>query len=382
MIKTTVKILVIIAIGIACTKVNGQNIAYNLKGKVGEYAAPAKAYLMYVKGSDRHVDSASINKGAFTLMGTLDSPGPATLFISTKGLGFMSYDVGFVNLYLEAGNIAVTGRDSLQNAKIAGGPLNKDYGALKLALKGVEEKLDKVNNVFFTAPPEKQKLTKFRDSIIKETFLVEDEKKIVALSFIKSHPSSMVSLSALEEYAGIYPDSRFVEPAFNLLSANVRLSKAGLKYAAEITRMKKTAIGAVAPDFTLSDTSGKAVSLHDFKGKYVLIDFWASWCEPCRAENPNLLKAFNLYKGKNFTILSVSADVANARDKWLKAVHDDHMIWTQVADLKKGPKNDASIFYGVDNIPQNFLVGPDGKIVDKNLRGDDLAVKLQKLIGQ
>jgi len=106
--------------------------------------------------------------------------------------------------------------------------------------------------------------------------------------------------------------------------------------------------------------------------------FWASWCGPCRAENPNVVKAFGIYKDKGFTVLGVSLDREGARDKWLKAIHDDHLTWTQVSDLHFW-KNEAAQLYAVQAIPQNFLIGPDGKIVAKNLRGDDLNNKLKEL---
>ena len=136
--------------------------------------------------------------------------------------------------------------------------------------------------------------------------------------------------------------------------------------------------GAKAPAFKLPTDDGGTVTLSDFKGKYVLLDFWASWCGPCRHENPNVVKAFNSYKGKNFTILSVSLDQPGKKDKWMKAIHDDHLTWNHVSDLKFW-NNDAAKLYGIQAIPQNLLLDPDGKIIAKNLFGDDLEKKLAEI---
>ena len=131
-------------------------------------------------------------------------------------------------------------------------------------------------------------------------------------------------------------------------------------------------------DFTQNDTLGNPVSLSSFKGKYVLVDFWASWCGPCRRENPNVVKTFNAYKDKPFTILSVSLDQPNAKDKWIKAIHDDNLTWTHVSDLQFW-NNAVAKQYGIQAIPQNLLLDPQGKIIAKNLRSETLSEKLAEV---
>jgi len=135
--------------------------------------------------------------------------------------------------------------------------------------------------------------------------------------------------------------------------------------------------GATAPDINLPTPDGNKVALSSFKGKYVLLDFWASWCGPCRHENPNVVAAFQKYKGKNFTVFSVSLD--NNKDKWQEAIKHDNLTWTHVSDLK-GWESGAAAMYGVQSIPANFLVDPSGKIIARDLRGDDLEAKLQEVL--
>ena len=126
-------------------------------------------------------------------------------------------------------------------------------------------------------------------------------------------------------------------------------------------------------------SNGVATRLSSFRGKYVLLDFWASWCGPCRAENPNLVRVFQQYKGKGLHIIGISLDQPNARDRWLKAIHDDRLEWTQLSDLKFW-RNEVAVQYGIQAIPQNFLIDPSGKIVAKNLRGESLEATLAKFI--
>ncbi len=136
-------------------------------------------------------------------------------------------------------------------------------------------------------------------------------------------------------------------------------------------------IGQVAPDFVLPDPAGKQIHLSSFKGKYVLVDFWASWCGPCRQENPNVVAAYHQYKGKNFTILGVSLD--KEKGAWMKAISDDQLSWTHVSDLKFWESAVVPL-YGINAIPTNILVDPSGKIIAANLRGSGLEQKLAEVL--
>lgn len=204
------------------------------------------------------------------------------------------------------------------------------------------------------------------------------EKKELQIKFVQQHPKDTASIRALKDVVGYLPeDIALYNKLFLKLSPSVRSTPAAMELEKTISNFMKVRIGAQAPDFTSTDTSGNAFSLQQLKGKYVLIDFWASWCGPCREENPMVVKAYEQFKDKNFTILSVSLDQPGKKDAWLKAIHDDHLNWYHVSDLKHW-NSDIAKLYAVRSIPQNFLIDPKGKIIAANLRGHTLAAQLEK----
>lgn len=198
--------------------------------------------------------------------------------------------------------------------------------------------------------------------------------------FLKAHSNSFAAVYLLDGYASMM-DPADVESLYAALSPKYKDTRNGQSIAKGIEARKITAIGKTAPDFSEPDTLGHAVKLSDFRGKYVLVDFWASWCAPCRAENPNLVRTFRKYKDKGFTVLGVSLDQTGKKDAWLAAIHKDGLTWTQVSDLRSWD-NEAAVLYGVKAIPANFLLDKDGKIIAKNLRGEDLTKKLSELFSE
>ncbi|WP_285008203.1 redoxin domain-containing protein [Pedobacter faecalis] len=368
-----------------------QGRQYVVEGKIGKLNPPAKAYLFLANG----IDSTVITKGSFKFTGNVDGAMPAHIIINKKGTGLQSNQIGgspfTFNFYIEPGKISITSPDSLPNAKLTGGPLNMDYVRLKAQLRPTDKALGDLVDKLLNATPETRNSKAFNDNFQQESSAIGLRQKKIWLDFIKNNPNSLMSLMVLKSYSGVSsrllynsipgsPALEEVDSLYHTLGEQVRLNPLGKDFGDVLARQKYMKIGAIAPDFSQTDANGKLVSLKDFKGKYLLIDFWASWCGPCRAENPTVVKAYHKYKAKGFDVLGVSLDFANGREAWLKAIEDDQLTWTQVTDLK-GWQNKVADLYMVRAVPQNYLLDPDGRIIGINLRGEALENKLQEVLG-
>jgi peroxiredoxin len=354
------------------------NNRFTINGQYGTADSPGKAYLEYKMHGKSIIDSVELKNGFFKFTGkTEPSPVPATLILDTKGTG-RTKSLEKITVYLEPGTINVkTEGATVEKSKVTGTPYNNDYNDLNnLVDAGFSQMTDEDRQLIEgKVTPQATQNYEARMEGFRSRF---SEMTIDAyVKFIKSHPASMLSL---ELFPKIAYDQRYdvVKPLFEGLSAKVRNSTEGKKTAANLEKMKVTAIGQPAPDFEIPDAKGKLVKLSSFRGKYVLLDFWASWCGPCRAENPNLVKVYNKYKDRNFTIIGISLDKADSKALWLAAVKNDGLSWLQLSDLKFWDSATAKS-YGVQAIPQNFLIDPNGIIVGKTLFGKALDVKLSEI---
>ncbi|QKJ30656.1 AhpC/TSA family protein [Mucilaginibacter mali] len=354
---------------------------FTIKGKIGTLSAPAKVYLTYAADNKRFTDSATINDGRFEFKGKApETPAQAYVVLNSDGNG-MAKAKDYTQIYIEKGEISINAAaEPISKATIGGTPTNIDLSAFNKLNKPATDLNEQYGNKTRSATDAEKASPQFKAELALIEKRYSEASKAATLQFIKTHSSSYLSfkLTTDQAYSMDYAE---IAPLYNELSPELKSSVAGQRFTGQLEKMKKVAIGAMAPAFTLPDTAGRQVSLSDFRGKYVLVDLWASWCGPCRAENPNLVRTYNKYKGKNFTILGVSLDRADDKAKWEAAINKDGLTWTHVSDLKFW-QCEVALAYGVQAIPQNFLLDPSGKIVAKNLRGEELDNKLGEILVQ
>ena len=202
------------------------------------------------------------------------------------------------------------------------------------------------------------------------------ERLKMEMDFVKNYPNSLVSASILSVYSTTWGKEK-TSNLFNRFPKEIKESSYGQKIAKYIELNKDPKIGEQFADFEMADQNGKPQKLSNIKGKTVLLEFWSSWCGPCRKENPNLVKTYKRFKPKGFEIFAVSLD--EDKDSWINAIKKDSLNWEHVSDLK-GQGNEASLIYGINGIPDNFLIDQNGVIIGRNLRGEKLNDKLSEIM--
>ncbi|WP_316817250.1 TlpA disulfide reductase family protein [Pedobacter nyackensis] len=340
----------------------------------------AKIYLLYQREGKRIVDSAMQDKGVFVLKGKIERPLYTTLVCDTTNVGFsgmLKKQYGkpdALRMYIYPGQVMLkTSSRSIADARFVGKGINSDYFKLEQMLKTVTVETNKIRKLMETTDKANIVL------LNKKLDSVSSVKKAIQRKFIIENPDSFIALGVLQEYAGISPDIAVIEPMFNRLSVRVQNMQPGKEFRKFLSDQKGLNPGAIAPVFVQNDTAGNPVNLASFKGRYVLIDFWASWCGPCREVHPELVNIYNEFKERNFTILGISLDGADGKAAWLKAIKDDRLSWTQVSDLKHW-ENDVAKLYSIRKIPQSFLIDPEGVIIARDLETKELMEKLKQVL--
>jgi peroxiredoxin len=365
--KNILSILMLLPILAAAQK------SYTLSASISGLESPATAYLTYGQGDKAFKDSVAIKNGKFSFKGSVDEPVQAFLTIKHSAPLKGNRQPDYFPFFIENSKMTITATDSIKNAVIKGSVAEKESREIEALIKPMTNIIIKLNKDFADKPKDEAR-KKASDSVANLVIQI----KRTRLNYIESHPKSFM---ALYHYNLFIIDKNFdpvtMEPIYYAFSSQLRSSPMGQRTLEKMESAKRRQTGVKITDFTQIDLNDEPFKLSSLRGKYVLVDFWASWCVPCRAENPNLVKAYNELKDKNFEVVGVSLDENKAA--WANAVKKDGLTWIHVSDLK-GWNNAAATLYNISSVPQNLLINPEGMIIARNLRGEDLTQKLSAYI--
>jgi peroxiredoxin len=363
------KIIYLFVIGVIMSSCSSKP-HYVIKGKI----AGSDSITFYLQkreaGKTVTIDSAVSRKGAFTMKGGVIDYPQLIQFVAGNTRRRTSF-------YLENSEITIKGSlDSLFKAKISGSKTQDEYQALIDSNKPLSDIYSKTVIRYQAAS---QAGNAANVAILeKQLDSIQTEMTNLQKNFVKTNPASYVSPSILVGLS-LEMEADEIESMVNGLDTSIAALPEIKSLKERVAVMKTVAIGQKAPDFTLNDVNGNPVALSSKIGsKLLLIDFWAAWCNPCRQENPNVVKVYNEFHKKGFDVFGVSLD--NTKEAWVKAIADDKLTWTHVSDLQRG-NSAAAKLYSVNSIPSNFLLDETGKIIGKNLRGEALYNKVNEVLG-
>ncbi|OQP47457.1 hypothetical protein A4H97_08165 [Niastella yeongjuensis] len=332
---------------------------FTIKANLGADSVQKVMFVRYTLKTGQHIDTLQPVNGKLTIKGVVNEERQRDQLIVYTAHGTRS-----VVFYLQPGNITIDYSAEKNTYTLGGTTFNISLNRYNTMFRHLIDSLS----------AGKQVAANFQFS--KE---VQQHKFLVIKQFVLANPQSPVSIDVLDDFAIRSKEADMVQAVYDKLSPILKNSPSGIQLADRIKGMRAVGVGDMAPQFTIPDTVGKEVSLSDFKGKYVLVDFWATWCGPCVAEIPNLIKAHDKYKSKNFDIISISLDRPDSKEKWLNKIRETKMDWTQVSELKWW-NGKSALLYNINSVPANFLIDPKGNIIAVNLRGEMLEKKLAEIL--
>lgn len=346
--KTPVKTKTVVKPKATVVAIPNLNGGFIINAEVKGYADDTRVSLL--NGQTGAPESETTVKGGkFTLSGKVATPDFKIIIFNNQP--------PYITLFLDNSLVKIVGtKDNIEKALVTGSRSHTDFALFTSSLEPYGR--------LFTVPT-----TDADTTMIKEAMMITEK-------FALEHPNSAITPLAIIRYNQLADDIPKMETMYNSISPELKTSTLS-KYIEQLIAEDKKIAGTVLADFSQADTTGKMVSLSSFRGKYVLLDFWASWCGPCRQDNPNIVKAFNRFKNKNFTILGISLD--KSKQSWIDAITMDNLNWSHVSDLQ-GWGNAVALQYQILSIPQNYLLDPQGKVIGKNLRGASLERRLARYL--